>query len=91
MGRLNLGKGKVFQLSSEKDSEIEAMTEQAEKDIAELKEIRVNFRWDKEHLAVVKRAAEVIGVPYQVYIKDSLFRHAVEDIERNEKHLRKRI
>jgi hypothetical protein len=33
----------------------------------------------------------VIGVPYQVYIKDSLFRHAVEDIERNEKHLRKRI
>jgi hypothetical protein len=62
MGRLNLGKGEVVQLSSEEDSKIGAMTEQAEKDIAELKEIRVNFRWDKEHLAVVKKAAEVIGV-----------------------------
>jgi predicted DNA binding CopG/RHH family protein len=39
---------------------------------------------------VVKKAAEVIGIPYQVYIKDSLVRHAVEDIERNEKYLRKK-
>jgi predicted DNA binding CopG/RHH family protein len=88
MGKLNLGKGEIIQLSPEENAKIEEMTEQAEKDIKELKEgLRVNFRWDKEHLAVVKKAAELIGVPYQIYIKDSLFRRAIEDIEKIEKHL----
>ena len=88
MGKLNLGRGEIIQLSPEENAKIEEMTEQAEKDIKELKEgLRINFRWDKEHLAVVKKAAELIGVPYQIYIKDSLFRRAIEDIEKIEKHL----
>jgi hypothetical protein len=56
------------------------MTEQAEKDIAELKEIRVNFRWDKEHLAVVKKAAEVIGVLWRPLTSCLSRRALTEDI-----------
>ncbi|MDB5099074.1 MAG: hypothetical protein JWM80_3495 [Cyanobacteria bacterium RYN_339] len=33
-------------------------------------------------LEIVKRAAAVMGVPYQTYIKQVLFQRAVEDITR---------
>ena len=41
----------------------------------------VTLRWGKEQLAVVKRAAAILGVPYQTYLKQVVFRQALADIE----------
>jgi len=42
----------------------------------------VTLRWGKEQIAVVKRAAALMGVPYQTYLKQVVFRQALADIER---------
>jgi predicted DNA binding CopG/RHH family protein len=44
----------------------------------------VTLRWGKEQVAVVKRAAAILGVPYQTYLKQVVFRQALADIERAE-------
>jgi predicted DNA binding CopG/RHH family protein len=57
---------------------VEAAVAQAERD---LEEARVNFRWGVAQVGVIKRAAELAGVPYQTYIKQVVFRQAVEDLK----------
>ena len=42
----------------------------------------VTFRWGRQQIAVVKRAAAIMGVPYQTYLKQVVFRQALADIER---------
>ncbi|TAK24116.1 MAG: hypothetical protein EPO26_06805 [Chloroflexota bacterium] len=42
----------------------------------------VTLRWRRKQIAVVKRAAALMGVPYQTYLKQVVFRQAVADIER---------
>ncbi len=44
----------------------------------------VTLRWGREQVDVVKRAAGIMGVPYQTYLKQVVFRQAVEDIERSQ-------
>ena len=66
-----------IELDSELDKRIRAMTELAERDI---RETRVNFRWGPRQLATVKHAARILGVPYQTYIKQVVFRQAIADI-----------
>jgi len=51
---------------------------QAEHDI---EEARVNFRWGLAQVALIKRAADLAGVPYQTYIKQVVFRQAIEDLK----------
>jgi hypothetical protein len=63
-------------LRAQLDAKIRAMIEIADR---EIEEARVNFRWGGEQLASVKRAA-ILGVPYQTYIKQGVFRQAVADI-----------
>lgn len=60
----------VSRLEAEADSEIAAGT--------------VTLRWGKEQIGVVKRAAAILGVPYQTYLKQVVFRQAVADIEQAE-------
>ena len=60
----------VDRLEAEADREIAAGT--------------VTLRWGKEQIAVVKRAAALIGVPYQTYMKQVVFKQALADIERAE-------
>lgn len=67
----------VQKLTPELDEQINAMIEQADR---EFEEARVNIRWQKQQLDLVKRAASIIGIPYQIYIKDIVFRKSVEDI-----------
>jgi predicted DNA binding CopG/RHH family protein len=67
-----------LELSGELDDKILAMTRVADQDIDES---RVTFQWGPEQLATVKRAADLLGVPYQAYIKQVLFRQALEDIQ----------
>lgn len=44
----------------------------------------VTLRWGKEQIGVVKRAAAILGVPYQTYLKQVVFRQALADIEHAE-------
>lgn len=60
----------VSRLEAEADQEIAAGT--------------VTLRWGKEQIGVVKRAAAILGVPYQTYLKQVVFRQALADIEHAE-------
>ena len=72
---------KVLGVGEERDPEVLRMLDQAERDAAhEGAEVRVNFRWGPEQLALVKEAARVQGLPYQVYIKKALYDRAKADI-----------
>lgn len=42
---------------------------------------RLNFRWSKEPLETVKMAASLIGIPYQTFIKQTVFEHALQIIK----------
>ncbi len=44
----------------------------------------ITLRWGDRQIAVVKRAAAILGVPYQTYLKQVVFRQAIEDIEHAE-------
>lgn len=65
-----------FELTPEQAADFERRIEEADK---ELDECRVNFRWQKDCLELVKQAAAMIGVPYQTYIKQVLYKQAHED------------
>jgi len=41
----------------------------------------VTLRWAKPQIDVVKRAAAIMGVPYQTYLKQVVFRQALADIK----------
>ncbi len=65
------------ELSPEQDSIARDAIVQAERD---LEAMRVDFRWGKAQVDIVKRAAKVLGVPYQTYMKDVVFRQALADL-----------
>lgn len=44
----------------------------------------VTLRWGRDQIAVIKRAAALMGVPYQTYLKQVVFKQALSDIERAE-------
>lgn len=62
------------ELSEEEDKRITEMIDQAEK---ELDETRVSFRWGKEQLDLVKRAANLMGISYQTFLKLAVYEHAL--------------
>ena len=64
------------ELPAELIEKIEKATQLAD---AELEAVRVNFRWQREPLDLVKSVANAMGIPYQTYIKMVLVRQAVED------------
>lgn len=67
----------VVELSQKDDQRVREMIDQADRDI---EEARVNFRWTKKQLDVVRQAADLIGIPYQTYIKDAVFHRALDDL-----------
>lgn len=44
----------------------------------------VTLRWGKEQIAIIKHAAALIGVPYQTYLKQVVFKQALADIQQAE-------
>jgi predicted DNA binding CopG/RHH family protein len=66
-----------IELPAELDAKVTKMIEEADREDIEA---RVNFRWGKAQVDLVKRAAEAMGVPYQTYIKQVVFRQAVADL-----------
>lgn len=69
----------------EEDAEVSELVTrleaEAERDIAAG---TVTLRWGREQIALVKRAAGLIGVPYQTYLKLVVYKQALADIERAE-------
>lgn len=63
------------ELDEETSTKVNRMIEEAD---AELDETRVCFRWGKEQLAVVKQAAEQMGVPYQTFLKMTVYQRALD-------------
>ena len=67
-----------IELSAKDSAEFEQQTIEADQ---EIEEARVNFRWGKEQVDLVKRVAKQIGVPYQTYIKQTLYRSCLNDLK----------
>jgi len=45
-------------------------------------EAKVTMRWPRGQLDVVRRAADLFGMPYQTYVKQAAFRAALEDLQK---------
>jgi predicted DNA binding CopG/RHH family protein len=43
--------------------------------------VAITLRWGRGQVDLVKRAAALMGVPYQTYLKQVVFRQALADIE----------
>jgi predicted DNA binding CopG/RHH family protein len=67
-----------FEVSKKEDRAIQEKIAQAEEDLAEM---RVNLRWGKSQIDTVRRAALLVGVPYQTYVKEAAFRQALADLQ----------
>jgi predicted DNA binding CopG/RHH family protein len=79
---------KVVAERVEEDAEVSELVSRLEAEAdGELAAGSVTLRWGKGQIAVVKRAAAILGVPYQTYLKQVVFRQALADIERAEKVL----
>lgn len=63
------------------DEEAELANKFIEEVEKELEETSVNFRWGKEQLNLVKRTANIIGIPYQTYIKQVVYRQCLQDLK----------
>ena len=61
----------------EEDPHVAEMIDEAEQEIGEA---RVNVRFGREQLEMVKRAAALRGIPYQIYIKDAVYERAFDDL-----------
>jgi len=72
---------KVVANRVEEDADMSEMVtrleEEADRDIAAG---TVTLRWGKAQIAVVKRAAAIMGIPYQTYLKQVAFKQALTDI-----------
>ena len=55
------------------------MIELAEK---QNEDVRISFRWKSNQLDLLKQASQLIGIPYQTYIKTVLFKQCLEDIKK---------
>jgi predicted DNA-binding protein len=44
--------------------------------------VRCTFRWGEEQLRLVKLVADKIGIPYQTYMKEAIFRQCMQDVQR---------
>jgi predicted DNA binding CopG/RHH family protein len=76
---------RVIRERIDEDAEVSELVSRLEAEAdRELASGNVTLRWGKGQIAVVKRAAAILGVPYQTYLKQVVFRQALADIEQAE-------
>jgi predicted DNA binding CopG/RHH family protein len=68
-----------IELSEEEGEHYNKMINLAEEQI---EDVRVSFRWKSKQLNIIKQASQLIGIPYQTYIKTVLFNQSIEDIRK---------
>ncbi len=58
------------------------MEEQAERDAKrEIREQRVNLRWSRDQVELIRQAAAIYGITYQTYLKQAAVRQALVDLK----------
>jgi predicted DNA binding CopG/RHH family protein len=67
--------------SAEVSGLVDRLEEEADREIAAG---TITMRWGRERIAVVMRAAALIGVPYHTYLKQVGFKQALADIAQAE-------
>ncbi len=67
-----------IELPAELDARVRAMMKTADE---EIEAARVNFRWGREQVELVKQVAQLMGIPYQTYIKQVVFKQALADLK----------
>lgn len=73
---------KVVADRDEEDAEVSELVSRLEGEAdRELATGSITLRWGKGQIALVKRAAAILGIPYQTYLKQVVFRQAMADIE----------
>ena len=55
--------------------------EPAASEDSETESARIAFRWTRHHVDMLKQVADKIGIPYQTYIKNVLYRQATQDLK----------
>ena len=76
---------KVIAERAPEDAEVSELVSRLEAEAdREIAASAVTLRWGKAQISVVKRAAAILGVPYQTYLKQVVFRQALADIEQAE-------
>src|SRR5688572_14665845 len=74
----------AIELDRETARKIEAMVEEADQDVATITgQVHVNFRWGREPLEIIRRAAALHGVPYQTCLKQVAVRQALLDLKKD--------
>jgi predicted DNA binding CopG/RHH family protein len=74
--------GEPVEMSEEESAHYTALEEQAERDAArEISEQRVNLRWSREQVDLIRKAAAVFGITYQTYLKQAAVRQALADLK----------
>ncbi|MGH2459814.1 MAG: hypothetical protein ACRDIY_13215 [Chloroflexota bacterium] len=72
----------LIEASEEESAWYTAMEEQADRDAErEIRQQRVNMRWTKDQVSLIRRAAAVYGIGYQAYIKQAAVRQALNDLK----------
>jgi predicted DNA binding CopG/RHH family protein len=81
-GKSRSGEIKVIAERAEEDDDVSELVTRLEAEAdREVASGIVTLRWGQEQIAVVKQAASILGVPYQTYLKQVVFRQALADIE----------
>lgn len=62
-------------LSPEETARADMMEQAAEEEFG----VQVNFRWGREQINIIKEVAAKIGVPYQTYMKQVVYKQAIAD------------
>lgn len=79
---------KVVDERAAEDADVSELVSRLEAEAdRELASGSITLRWGKGQIAVVKRAAAILGVPYQTYLKQVVYRQALADIEQAQKVL----
>ena len=72
-----------IELSDDESAALDEMQAQADRDAADERKSRtIAIRWGSEQLQMIRRAAELRGIPYQIYIKNAAWEVARQDLER---------
>jgi hypothetical protein len=78
-------RGKFDRTKMVSGGQVELSTEEHQEAIRQIaiadEECRVNFRWGSMQLEIVKQVAKTMGVSYQQYIKQVVYRQAYADLQ----------
>jgi predicted DNA binding CopG/RHH family protein len=70
------------EMDEEESARFAVIEEQGERDAEqEIREQRMNVRWTKMQVDLVRRAAAIYGITYQTYLKQAAVRQALADLK----------